>query len=90
MYRGCCCGGGKEYGSPAQRSVARRANLAAGAHALVEDTDEADEIDEAREQRLLLSETIDSGLEDDDEVEEMTEGRREVQPSNAAWAYSDI
>lgn len=81
LYRGCCCGGGNAYGSPAQRKVARRANLTLtllGAHALVDETDDADEIDEAREQRELLSDTMDSGLEDEEveEVEELTDGRR--------------
>jgi hypothetical protein len=65
-FCGVCCWPG--HGSPAQRKVANRASLTdvgAEAYALV--TDEADEIDDAREDRDELSETIDSGEEEDDE-----------------------
>jgi hypothetical protein len=62
---GICCWPG--HGSPAHRKVASRLSLTdVGAHAFALVTDEAEEIDEARDDRDELSDTIDSG-EDDEE-----------------------
>jgi hypothetical protein len=61
-----CCWPG--HGSPAQRKVASRASLTdVGAHPFALETDEAEEIDDAREVLDELSETMDSGDEDNDE-----------------------
>jgi len=72
----CCCWPG--HGNPAQRKVANRASLTdVGAHVFVLVTDEAEEIDDAREERDELSETIDSGDDEDEDPDvDWTDGRR--------------
>jgi len=67
-FCGACCW--PRQGSPAQRKVANRASLTdVGAHAFALEAEDAEEIDDAREDRDELSETMDSG--DDDEEPEM-------------------
>jgi hypothetical protein len=70
----CCCAA---YGSLAQRNVANLANLTdVGAHTFALETDDAEEIEDALEEREL-SETMDSGDDEEDEPEfDCTEGRR--------------